>query len=104
MPLIITAKATMNVTNGMPYALFAYNAAPAACGYLPDEFGVGGRGERRQHERHQERQPQRPADLPGHFADQGVDPRAENVPDHEQQQHLAPDHPLERVLLRVPHI
>ena len=34
MPDSITAKATMNVTNGLRNALFAYSAAPAACGYF----------------------------------------------------------------------
>ena len=34
-PELITAKATMNVRNGIPKARFVYSAAPAARGYLP---------------------------------------------------------------------
>ena len=54
-PDSITAKATMNVTNGLRNALFAYSAAPAACGYFVDELRVRARRERREHRGQEER-------------------------------------------------
>jgi hypothetical protein len=62
---------------------------------LRHEFQVGERGDHRDREGDQERQPRRPADLLGDLPDQGVDPGPQDVADDEQQQQLRAHHPAQ---------
>ena len=62
---------------------------------LADEFDVRGRCQQRHGEADDERQPQRSADLAGDAAGRGVDPGAEDVADHEEDQQLGADGPVE---------
>ncbi len=62
---------------------------------LRHQLQIGERGDHRHDERHQEGQPDDPADLFGHVARDRVDPGTEDVADDEQQQQLGPHHPLE---------
>ena len=57
---------------------------------LGDQFQIAERGDRRDGERDQERQPGRPADLGGDLTGQRVDAGAEDVADDEQQQQSGP--------------
>ena len=62
---------------------------------LADQLEVAERGDERDDERQQERHPQRAADHAGHRPGQRVDAGAEDVADHEEQQQLRPDRPLQ---------
>ena len=62
---------------------------------LRDQLEVGERRQRRDGEGHQERHPHDAADLGGHLAGDGVDARAEDVADDEQQEEPGAHHPLQ---------
>ncbi len=62
---------------------------------LADELEVRSGREHRDDERAAEREPRRAADAPCHVARQRVDARAEHVADHEEQQQLRADDPVE---------
>ena len=67
-----------------------------ACGLgiLGDEFEIAERGDQRDHEGHQEGQPDDAADLFRHLAGQRVDAGAQNVADDEEQQQPRSHHPV----------
>ena len=66
-----------------------------------DKLEVAEGGEQRHAEGHQERQPDGSADEVRHLARQGVDARAENVADDEQQQQPRPHDPVQGGFGRV---
>lgn len=68
-------------------------------GVLGHQLCVGRRGEHREHEGDQHRQPHRAADLEGDHAGQRVDAGAEDVAEDEEEQQFPGDRPLEA---RVP--
>ena len=74
-PDSITANATMNVTNGLRNALFAYSAAPAACGYFVTSSAYAPAVNAARTAASEERGPDRAADPPADLADERVDAR-----------------------------
>jgi hypothetical protein len=62
---------------------------------LADELEIRSSGEQSDDESAAEREPRCTADAPGDVASERIDARAEHVADHEEQQELRPDDPVE---------
>jgi hypothetical protein len=73
---------------------------PARPGEFPDELQVAERRQEGDHERAEERHPERTTDLGGDRTGQGVDPGAENVADDEEEEEAGSDGPFERGVRR----